>query len=292
MLYQLSYAPTAETGATRPYSTGKGACLSEITTPRRGDVAQLVEHLLCKQGVRGSSPLISTKTRKSKMADSSLLMPGADDAYRRSRERLREAEIDLRDRIEAVAAMRRDLPPGPVVPDYAFVENGKRVRLSQLFADGKPYLILYHLMYWAKDDDFCPMCSLWIDGFNGVAPHLTQRANFVVASRSPFERLAAWGARRGWNRLRLLSDDGPAFARDIDAEDADGNPDSTIVVFANNGDDLRHIYTAHPMLEDRERGIDQLCPVWHLFDLMPSGRGDWYATNDAFDDSLRRLTPP
>ena len=27
---------------------------------RRGDVAQLVEHLLCKQGVRGSSPLIST----------------------------------------------------------------------------------------------------------------------------------------------------------------------------------------------------------------------------------------
>jgi hypothetical protein len=24
-----------------------------------GDVAQLVEHLLCKQGVRGSSPLIS-----------------------------------------------------------------------------------------------------------------------------------------------------------------------------------------------------------------------------------------
>ena len=26
-----------------------------------GDVAQLVEHLLCKQGVGGSSPLVSTK---------------------------------------------------------------------------------------------------------------------------------------------------------------------------------------------------------------------------------------
>ena len=25
-----------------------------------GDLAQLVEHLLCKQGVRGSSPLVST----------------------------------------------------------------------------------------------------------------------------------------------------------------------------------------------------------------------------------------
>ena len=29
---------------------------------RRGGLAQLVEHLLCKQGVSGSSPLISTKT--------------------------------------------------------------------------------------------------------------------------------------------------------------------------------------------------------------------------------------
>jgi predicted dithiol-disulfide oxidoreductase (DUF899 family) len=224
------------------------------------------------------------------MTDSSLLMPQADEAYRQSRERLRAAEIDLRDRIEAVAAMRRSLPPGPVVPDYTFVENGRRVRLSELFSEGKPYLILYHLMYWAKDDDFCPMCSMWLDAFNGIVPHLTQRANFVIASRAPFERLRAWGERRGWDRLRLLSDDGPSFARDIDAEDAEGNPDSTVTVFAKDGATLRHVYTAHPMLEDRERGIDLLCPVWHLFDLMPSGRDDWYPSNDAFDASLRTLT--
>ncbi|HEV3092430.1 MAG TPA: DUF899 family protein [Candidatus Cybelea sp.] len=225
------------------------------------------------------------------MTDSSLLMPSADEAYRQSRERLRAAEIDLRDRIEAVAAMRRNLPPGPVIPDYTFVENGNRVRLSELFADGKPYLILYHLMYWADDDDFCPMCSMWIDGFNGVAPHVTQRANFVVASRAPFDRLAAWGARRGWDRLRLLSDDGNAFARDIDAEDAEGKPDSTVVVLAKDGDTLRHVYTAHPMLEDRERGTDQLSPVWHLFDLTPSGREDWYPSNDTFEAALRGQPP-
>lgn len=221
------------------------------------------------------------------MPDSSLLMPGTDDAYRRSRERLREAEIDLRDRIEAVAAIRRSLPSGPVVPDYSFVENGHRVHLSELFADDKPYLILYHLMYWAKDDQFCPMCSMWIDGFNGIVPHVTERANFVIASRAPFDTLQAWGDRRRWNRLRLLSDDGSSFARDIDAEDAEGNPDSTVVVFAKDGDRIRHVYTAHPMLEDRERGIDLLCPVWHLFDLMPSGRADWYPSNAAFDASLR-----
>lgn len=213
------------------------------------------------------------------MADSSLLMPGADDTYRRSRARLREAEIELRERIEAVAALRRGLPPGPVVADYTFVEDGNRVRLSELFAGNKPYLILYHLMYWAKEDGFCPMCSMWIDGFNAIAPHVMQRANFVIASRAPVDKLRAWGARREWHRLRLLSDDGPAFARDVDAEDAQGNPDSTIVVFAKDGDRVRHVYTAHPMLEDRERGIDLLCPVWHLFDLTPAGRGDWYPSN-------------
>jgi predicted dithiol-disulfide oxidoreductase (DUF899 family) len=224
------------------------------------------------------------------MTDSSLLMPGTDDAYRQARERLRQAEIDLRDQIEAVAALRRTLPPGPVLPDYTFIENGNRVRLSELFDSGKPYLILYHLMYWTDDDEFCPMCSMWLDGFNGIVPHVTQRANFVIASRAPFDKLRAWGARREWNRLRLLADDGSSFARAIDAEDAEGRPDSTVVVVAKEGDRLRHVYTAHPMLEDRERGIDLLSPVWHLFDLMPSGRDDWYPSNDVFDASLRHPT--
>ena len=224
------------------------------------------------------------------MADSSLLMPGADEAYQRSRDRLRQAEIELRDRIEEVATMRRGLPPGPDVPDYTFVDmDGNRVRLSELFTGDKNDLIVYHLMYGPEEDDFCPMCSLWIDGFNGVAPHIMQRANFVIASRAPVEKLKAWAERRGWDRLRLLSDDGPQFARDIDAEDAEGNPDSTVVVFRKADGQMRHVYTAHPMLEGRERGIDLLCPVWHLLDLTPSGRGDWYGDNDAFDASLRQL---
>ena len=223
------------------------------------------------------------------MADSTLLMPAAEDAYRRSRDRLRAAEIDLRDRIEAVAAMRRELPPGPVVSDYTFIENGSRVQLSELFAADKPHLIVYHLMYWAKDDSFCPSCSMWIDGFHAIAPHVTQQTNFVIASRAPMDKLQEWAAHREWHRLRLLSDDGPAFARDIGAEDAEGNPDSTIVVFAKEGDRIRHVYTAHPVLEDRGRGIDLLTPAYALLDLTPDGRGDWDPSNEAYDASLRAL---
>jgi hypothetical protein len=35
------------------------------TAGQHGDVAQLEEHLLCKQGVVGSSPIISTTTANS-----------------------------------------------------------------------------------------------------------------------------------------------------------------------------------------------------------------------------------
>jgi predicted dithiol-disulfide oxidoreductase (DUF899 family) len=29
-----------------------------------------------------------------------------------------------------------------------------------------------------------------------------------------------------------------------------------------------------------ERGIDLLSPVWHVLDLTPRGRGEWYAALD------------
>lgn len=130
---------------------------------------------------------------------------------------------------------------------------------------------------------------MWIDGFNAIAPHVTQQANFVIASRAPIDKLREWAAHREWHRLRLLSDDGPAFARDIGAEDAEGSPDSTVVVFAREGDQIRHVYTAHPVLEDRGRGIDLLTPTYALLDLTPAGRGDWDPSNEAYDASLREL---
>lgn len=218
------------------------------------------------------------------MTDSTLFVPGADETYRQARNRLRDAEIQLRDRIEEVAAMRRALPPGPAVPDYELTEGRDRVKLSQLFAPGKQDLILYHLMYWPDDDEFCNMCSAWLDGFNGVVPHLVQRVNFAIASHAPFDRLTAWAAHRGWERLRLLSS-GSDLARAIGAEDDDGRPDSTIVVFSKDGDVVRHRYTAHPVLDDRQPGIDLLSPIWNLLDLTPGGRGeDWYPSNERFDE--------
>ncbi|GAA1645706.1 hypothetical protein GCM10009679_58470 [Saccharothrix algeriensis] len=54
-------------------------------------------------------------------------------------------------------------------------------------------------------------------------------------------------------------------------------------VFSRDADGtVRHVYSAHPRMADDldERGIDLLCPVWHLLDLTPRGRGDWNAALD------------
>jgi len=208
------------------------------------------------------------------------VMPDADDAYRAAREELRRAEIAMRDQIERVADLRRRLPVGPVLPEYRFVERGRPVRLSELFADGKTELIVYHLMYWKEEDEFCPMCSMWVDGLNAVAKHVERRANIVVATRAPEDKVRAWARRRGWNTIRLLCDDGADFARDTGAEDGNGDPVETVAVFVKDGSAVRNTYVSHAFTLGEIRGIDLLTPVWHLFDLLPSGRDDWYPSND------------
>ncbi|HEY5011192.1 MAG TPA: DUF899 family protein, partial [Acidimicrobiia bacterium] len=45
------------------------------------------------------------------------------EEYRQRREALRLAEVELIENRERVAALRRALPPGPVVDDYTFLEG-------------------------------------------------------------------------------------------------------------------------------------------------------------------------
>ena len=78
-----------------------------------------------------------------------LRFPGETDRYREARDDLLRAEMNLRLQEEAVAAQRRTLPLGGVVPvDYTFetwdgtAHAARTVRLSQLFSEGKDALFL------------------------------------------------------------------------------------------------------------------------------------------------------
>src|SRR5215470_4249482 len=113
--------------------------------------------------------------------------PGESAEYRAARDRLLEQEIELRRVMEAVAAARRRLPPGGIVPqDYIFHGQGPdggpvEVRLSELFAPGKDSLVIYSMMFpRAPGDDRpgpasgqtgllplaegpCPSCTAFLD---------------------------------------------------------------------------------------------------------------------------------
>jgi predicted dithiol-disulfide oxidoreductase (DUF899 family) len=210
-----------------------------------------------------------------------------------AREALRQAEIELMRHRERVAELRRRLPPGPIVDDYAFEEGPadlaagdtpmRTVRLSELFSRPERDLVVYQFMFGKRQTEPCPMCTMWIDGFNGVAQHIAQNVDFVIVAAAELPALRAHARDRGWTNLRLLSAGSSSFKRDLGSEDADGNQDSTVSVFTRDADgSVRHFYSAHPRMSDTidQRGIDLLSPVWHILDLTPGGRGDWFAELD------------
>ncbi len=209
--------------------------------------------------------------------------------YDQAREELRRAEVDLMHHRERVAEMRRQLPDGPIVADYELVEGPsdldagdepRRVRLGELFTAPGRSLVVYHLMYGKAQTSPCPMCTMWLDGLDGVARHLSQNVDLVVVAAADLPDLREHARARGWLDLRLLSAGSSTFKLDLGSEDEEGNQDATISVFTRDGGgQVRHVYSAHPTMADdiSERGIDLLCATWHVLDLTPEGRGEWYS---------------
>jgi predicted dithiol-disulfide oxidoreductase (DUF899 family) len=217
-------------------------------------------------------------------------LPNESANYLAKRDELRLAEIELMRQRERVAELRRQLPEGAIVQDYVFEEGPaildagdtptRAIRLSELFTGPNRSVVIYHFMYGKKQTNPCPMCTLVIDGWNGVAHHLAQNVDVAIVAAAEPAALRAHARNRGWDRLRLLSCGTNTFKYDLGSEDRDGSQDSTVSVFTrDSAGTLRHYYSAHPSLADdiKERGLDLLCPVYHVLDLTPQGRDDWYA---------------
>jgi predicted dithiol-disulfide oxidoreductase (DUF899 family) len=205
--------------------------------------------------------------------------PNESQAYRQARDELLEAERDLRERMEAVARRRRDLPRGGAVKeDYVFDGAAGPVRLSELFSAGKQSLIVYSFMYGPAMSHACPMCSSFLDGLDRAARHVTQRVDLAVVARSPIERIAAWGRTRGWERLRLLSSAANTYNADYGAETPAGAQLPACNVFTKTADGIFHFWAAELLYvptPGHSRHVDLLWPIWSLFDLTPEGRGEW-----------------
>jgi predicted dithiol-disulfide oxidoreductase (DUF899 family) len=215
--------------------------------------------------------------------------PNESDDYRRARAELLEAEKRLRRVVEEVAALRRRLPPGGVVPeDYVFEEldlshperGPHRVKLSDSFGT-KRTLVVYSYMFGPKMANACPFCTSILDGLDGETPHVAQRAAFVVVAKNPVAKLRSIAEARRWKNLRLLSSAENTFNRDYHAENESGGQNPLLHVFTKQDGVVRHFWSSELLFAEPDPGqdprhVDQLWPLWHLLDATPEGRGDFH----------------
>jgi len=213
---------------------------------------------------------------------------GQSADYRTKRAELLAAEKALRDQRERVAEMRRALPPGAIVEtDYVFREGPAdlsdtdparvvETRLSALFS-AHDTLIVEHLMFGEDWDAGCPMCGLFVDGLDAIAPYVATRTAFVVIAKAEIAKMRAWGRSRGWRHLRLLSSQDNDFNADFGVEWEGGEQLPALSVFTRSDGTIRHAYiTEGSLVFEHHRMMDLYSPVWNLFDLLPQGRGDWF----------------
>lgn len=198
-------------------------------------------------------------------------------AYDQARQELLAAEVDLMLQRERVAELRRQLPPGPLVDDYTFTGAEGPVRLSELFSGPDRPLLLYHFMFGGTSASPCPMCSMWTDGWAAVAHHVSTRADLALVTAAPIDDTLALAQGQGWESLRWVSAEGTTFKADVGGEDADGNQWPFLSAYTLTGDGPRLTWSGGAHLDgDHWRGLDLLSPVWHFFDLVPQGRGEWF----------------
>jgi len=221
--------------------------------------------------------------------------PGESPEYRAARDRLLEREIQLRHELEQVAAERRALPPGGLIPqDYVFHGAEGEVRFSRLFASGRDSLVIYSFMFPRDPGDArpgerdgpCASCVALLDQLDGAALHVAPKLSFAVVAKAPIERVLAFGKERGWRHLRLLSSRGTTYNRDYNAETDKGHQRPMLNVFHREGETIRHFWGSELFYAPEEPGQDPrhvgtLEPSWNMFDLTPEGR------DPAWDEQLR-----
>lgn len=212
-------------------------------------------------------------------------IPGESATYRAARTALLAEEIELRRHIERVADMRRALPPGAAVKNYAFVGEDGPTDLARLFGD-KQTLVVYGYMFGAQRERPCPMCTSLLGAWNGEARDIQQRIALAVVAGAPIERLQAFRRERGWRDLPLYTDLNGNYTRDFRGIAPDGSDMPSLNVFTRRDGIIRHFWGEEMTMETADpgqdpRGAPDPMPIWTLLDMTPEGRGkDWYPRLD------------
>jgi predicted dithiol-disulfide oxidoreductase (DUF899 family) len=149
------------------------------------------------------------------------------------------------------------------VQDYSLKDtNGNEVRLSEMFGD-KENLILVHNM-----GKSCSYCTLWADGFSGVAYYIEKKASFVLVSPDSPEVQKEFAESRGW-KFRTYSAAGTSFISDMGYyTEKDGYWPGVSVFHKDTDGNIKRI------AKDYFGPGDFYSSPWHFFDLLPQESGN------------------
>jgi predicted dithiol-disulfide oxidoreductase (DUF899 family) len=214
-----------------------------------------------------------------------IVQPNESPEYRTARDALLQAEIDLRAKVEEVAALRRSLPTGGALKkDYVFHDlSGAPTHLSDLFQDNSDTLVLYSFMFNPASDAACPACMSIMDGLNGQARQIGQRVSFAVVSSKDSAALAQLCTDRGWSNLRMVSAAGSSYQKDYRGETEEGAQLPMLNVFERSGNTITHFWGSEVFfagLDGHPRHVDQIWPLWNMLDYTREGRGEFFPDVD------------
>lgn len=211
-------------------------------------------------------------------------LPNESPEYRAARNKLLLEEKALREQVERVAALRRELPSGGEIrEDYEFEEidlsdgSTRAIRMSELFGD-KSDLLAYSYMYGPEWESPCPSCTSFIDAVDVASRHVRQQAELVVIGKATATQLYDIAGKRGWTDLRLLSCEKNDYARDYNVQPGETSESlmPLMNVFQKEVDNIRHFWASEllwsPIDGGHPRHIDIAWPVWGLLDMTRSGR--------------------
>lgn len=211
------------------------------------------------------------------------------------RKQLLLEEKALTKQYDALNAKRRRLPMVKVDKPYAFDQGGDAKTLLDLF-EGRTQLLTYHFMFDPTWEKGCSGCTSYIDAIGDLSMLPERDTTFVVVSRAPYTKLAAYQKERGWDidwyssgqsdfnydfGVTLDPARGPLtfnYKSGAELEASLGKIDKVIEmpgtsVFFRIGDDVYHTYSSYA------RGGESLTDSYRLLDITPYGR------QEDFEDS-------
>lgn len=172
-------------------------------------------------------------------------------------------EKEIETKKKELTELRNSVPASPV-EDYDLKRpDGATVKLSELFGKFDEMVLIHNM------GTGCSYCTLWADGFNSFWPYLKTKSAFVLSSPDPVEKMAQFAASRGWDYPVVSTNESTLTADFGMYTEKDGYwPGFTTLKKHADGTITRHAQASFGPGDD-------YCAIWPMFDLLPSGVGEW-----------------